>query len=68
VLRDRLQLTVSHHLKVLREAGWVHAERRGTNVSYTLRPDAVDRFREFSAELRPGVEDLALQRSATPTP
>ncbi|HEX7543274.1 MAG TPA: metalloregulator ArsR/SmtB family transcription factor [Candidatus Limnocylindrales bacterium] len=26
------QPTVSHHLKVLREAGCVRAERRGTNV------------------------------------
>ena len=62
------QPTVSHHLKVLREAGWVRAERRGTNVSYTLRPDAVERFREIAAEPRPGVEGLALQRGATPTP
>ena len=62
------QPTLSHHLKVLREAGWVRAERRGTNVSYTLRPDAVERFREIAAEPRPGVEGLALQRGATPTP
>jgi ArsR family transcriptional regulator len=50
------QPTVSHHLRVLREAGWVRAERRGINVSYTLRADAVERFRQIASELRPGVE------------
>lgn len=45
------QPTVSHHLKVLREAGWVTAERRGTWVYYRLRPAAVDRFRALAGEL-----------------
>lgn len=44
------QPTVSHHLKVLREAGWVRAERRGQNVWYWLRPDAVERFRRLAGE------------------
>ena len=30
------QPTVSHHLKVLREAGLVHAERRGQRIYYRL--------------------------------
>jgi ArsR family transcriptional regulator len=30
--------TISHHLKVLREAGLVDAERRGTWVYYSPRP------------------------------
>src|ERR671916_359557 len=30
--------TISHHLKVLREAGLVDAERRGTWVYYRARP------------------------------
>jgi len=47
------QPTVSHHLKVLREAGWVDTERRGTWIWYTLRPTAVDRFRELAGEVRP---------------
>lgn len=46
------QPTVSHHLKVLRESGWVRSERRGTNVHYALRPDAVERFRSIAGELR----------------
>lgn len=33
---DLLQPTVSHHLKVLREAGLVEATRRGTWVYYRL--------------------------------
>lgn len=33
--------TVSHHLKILREAGLVTAERRGTWVFYRARPDAL---------------------------
>ncbi len=45
------QPTISHHLKVLRDAGWVTSERRGTWVWYTLRPEAVNRFRAFTAEL-----------------
>lgn len=41
---DVAQPTVSHHLKVLREAGWVTAERRGTWIWYRLRPEAIARF------------------------
>ena len=47
------QPTVSHHLKVLREAGWVRSERRGSNVWYRLRPEAIDRFRQLAGELAP---------------
>jgi ArsR family transcriptional regulator len=51
---DVSQPTVSHHLKVLREAGWVDTERRGTWIYYRLRPDAIARFRTLSAEITPG--------------
>jgi ArsR family transcriptional regulator, arsenate/arsenite/antimonite-responsive transcriptional repressor len=34
------QPTVSHHLRVLREAGLVTCERRGTWVYYQIAPDA----------------------------
>lgn len=37
---DVSQPTVSHHLKVLRDAGVVTAERRGTWVHYRLADDA----------------------------
>jgi ArsR family transcriptional regulator len=33
--------TISHHLKVLREAGLVESDRRGTWVYYRLVPDAL---------------------------
>ena len=49
------QPTVSHHLKVLREAGWVASERRASNVWYRLRPEAVARFRHLAGELAPAI-------------
>ena len=48
------QPTVSHHLKVLRESGWVTSERRGTWVWYSLRPEAVSRFRQLAGQIEPG--------------
>jgi ArsR family transcriptional regulator len=35
--------TISHHLKVLREAGLIAGERRGTWVYYRIQPDALRR-------------------------
>jgi ArsR family transcriptional regulator len=40
------QPTVSHHLRVLRDAGLIEADRRGTWAYYRLVPDAIDRLRE----------------------
>ena len=45
------QPTVSHHLRVLREAGWVDTERRGTWIYYSLRPEAVKRFQRLAGML-----------------
>ncbi|GAA3220685.1 metalloregulator ArsR/SmtB family transcription factor [Actinocorallia longicatena] len=36
--------TISHHLKVLREAGLIDCERRGTWVYYWSRPEALQRL------------------------
>nr|BFE36687.1 metalloregulator ArsR/SmtB family transcription factor [Actinomadura rugatobispora] len=44
------QPTISHHLKVLREAGLVGSERRGTWVYYWVLPAALAKL---SALLRP---------------
>jgi ArsR family transcriptional regulator len=33
--------TISHHLKVLREAGLIDGERRGTWIYYRVLPDAL---------------------------
>ncbi len=38
------QPTVSHHLRVLREAGLVEVERRGTWAYYRLRREPVKRL------------------------
>lgn len=48
---DVAQPTVSHHLKVLRKAGWVRTERRGSFVYYYLRPQAIERFERLAAGL-----------------
>jgi len=40
----RAQSTISHHLRVLREAGWIRAQRRGTWIWYSIRPEAQQRF------------------------
>ncbi|MCZ7373580.1 ArsR/SmtB family transcription factor [Micromonospora sp. WMMC250] len=40
--------TISHHLRVLREAGLVDSERRGTWVWYRVKPEA---FRQLGALL-----------------
>src|SRR5580704_2084528 len=37
------QPTVSHHLRILRDAGLVTCERRGTWVYYQLSADAMER-------------------------
>jgi ArsR family transcriptional regulator, arsenate/arsenite/antimonite-responsive transcriptional repressor len=43
------QPTVSHHLRVLRDAGLVTCERRGTWVYYRLAPDALTRIESATA-------------------
>jgi ArsR family transcriptional regulator len=45
------QPTVSHHLKVLREAGVVTTERRGTYIYYALAPDFAHRWAGIGASL-----------------
>src|SRR6266849_6589749 len=42
---DLAQPTVSHHLKVLRDAGLVESSRRGTWAYYRLVPEAVGALR-----------------------
>jgi ArsR family transcriptional regulator len=47
---DLSQPTISHHLRILREAGLVEAERRGTWAYYRLVPDAIDALRAVFGE------------------
>ncbi len=51
------QPTVSHHLKILRDAGLVTCERRGTWVYYRLAPDAHERL---SGALRSAIPERVL--------
>jgi ArsR family transcriptional regulator, arsenate/arsenite/antimonite-responsive transcriptional repressor len=51
--------TISHHLKVLREAGLIGSERRGTWVFYWINPGVLARL---SALLGPAVPAMAGSR------
>jgi ArsR family transcriptional regulator len=48
---DLGQPTVSHHLKVLVEAGLLHREKRGTWAYYSLVPGALERTAGLLASL-----------------
>ncbi len=60
------QPTISHHLRILRDAGLVEAERRGTWGYYRLVPEAIDaparRVRRLAEEL---AHRLELARGTT---
>ena len=58
------QPTVSHHLKILREAKLVTCERRGTWVYYRLAPGARERIDAATRSVLP--LDAALQATARP--
>jgi len=60
---DVAQPTVSHHLKVLRETGWVRSERRGSFVWYHLLPEAVARFAAITGGLAPATTPTARRLS-----
>lgn len=66
---DVRQPTVSHHLRVLRDAGVVTAERRGTWVFYRLSPDVAERLAVLARGLIPGglipAADLVARRRST---
>ena len=65
------QPTVSHHLRVLREAGVVTSERRGQWIFYRLAPDVAERLAGIAHDLEPGglipVSDL-VGRTPRPRP
>lgn len=50
------QATVSQHLKVLKEAGWIAGEVDGPRVCYCAKPDTVERFIQLAKDLRRGKE------------
>ncbi|KAA5828681.1 metalloregulator ArsR/SmtB family transcription factor [Saccharopolyspora hirsuta] len=45
------QPTISGHLRTLREAGLVRTRRDGTQICYSLAPDALEAVRRMSAAL-----------------
>ncbi|MFI9260768.1 ArsR/SmtB family transcription factor [Streptomyces sioyaensis] len=53
---DLSQPTISHHLKLLRQAGLIDCERRGTWVYYWLLPEMTDRLAGILT--RPAAEPL----------
>ncbi|MBZ3906251.1 ArsR/SmtB family transcription factor [Streptomyces griseiscabiei] len=50
---DLSQPTISHHLKLLRQAGLIDCERRGTWVYYWVLPGVLDQLAAFLATARP---------------
>jgi ArsR family transcriptional regulator len=48
------QPTISHHLKVLRDAGAVTSERRGNWVFYRIAPNLAERLGGIAQGLIPG--------------
>lgn len=48
---DLSQPTISHHLKVLRQAGLIDADQRGVWVYYTTRPAALAQVQTVLAAL-----------------
>src|SRR6267378_3651177 len=67
-LFDLSQPTVSHHLKVLREAGIVGSERRGLWAYYYVNPDSLEELSAWVSNW-PGTMRYAKRfASATPKP
>lgn len=66
------QPTVSHHLRVLREAGVVTSERRGQWIFYRIAPDAALRLTGIARDMVPGglipAADLVVRRGRRPLP
>jgi len=61
------QPTVSHHLRVLREAGIVTSERRGQWIFYRLSPNTGERLAAIARSMVPGglvtADDLRATRA-----
>lgn len=62
------QPTVSHHLRVLREAGWIEGERRGTWIWYAVRPEAMARFGAIGQAFAPTTTPARRLPVVQPTP
>jgi ArsR family transcriptional regulator, arsenate/arsenite/antimonite-responsive transcriptional repressor len=59
------QPTVSHHLRVLREAGVVDTEARGRFTYYRLRPEALERLADDLTGLADAARAAGRRRDCT---
>jgi ArsR family transcriptional regulator len=59
------QPTVSHHLRVLREAGLVTSDRRGQWIVYRIAPGVAERLGGIARTLVPGGLMTASELAAT---
>jgi ArsR family transcriptional regulator len=64
------QTNLSNHLRVLREAGVVVSERRGSNIHYWLAPDLRERMGRIAQGIVPGglasADSLTTARAPSP--
>jgi ArsR family transcriptional regulator len=62
---DLSQPTISHHLKLLRQAGLIDCERRGTWVYYWVLPGVLDKLAAFltTPNAGPGRRETGVPRS-----
>jgi len=62
------QPTISHHLKVLRESGWLHASKIGIWAFYELDPEGVAPLAEAAELLAPSESGFSMRRSGRRKP
>ncbi|MFE6159509.1 ArsR/SmtB family transcription factor [Streptomyces sp. NPDC056486] len=60
---DLSQPTISHHLKLLKQAGLIDSERRGTWVYYRLLPETTDKL--AAVLTRPGTVEAEAEAEAS---
>ncbi len=58
------QPTISQHLKVLREAGLVTTRRRGTQICYSVHPDAVLELTDTLGTLTPRPDNTSTSQAS----
>ena len=56
------QPTISQHLRVLRESGLVTTRRRGTQICYSVTPEALERLQGVLADVAATAHSARAQR------
>ena len=49
---DLAQPSISHHVKILTEAGLIEAEKEGRHLKYTLNVNVLDGYMKFLQKLK----------------